>query len=166
MVQIIALISFIWLPITIYQRYTNRKKWYIKGNRRTGVRVKFSSKNRLPIKATVYTNAYFAKLQEDGGIKAPKAGKVLAVPTDRAPKRIWRSDGIHIAKQNAKVFVSRRGVFQRMSKNKVKTLFTWARNAKVNPALRFELTARVTAKRWFNIYFKRRIDAALKTAKL
>lgn len=147
-------------------RFNSRKKWWIKGSRRTGIRVDFSNKNRKPIMASVYTNAYFAELQEKGGTKRPVNGSVLAVPTDRAPKSLRRSDGIARAKQKSTVFVSKKGVFQRMSKNKLKPLFTWARVANVTPRFKFNITVTTSVKRWFPIYFRKRLDQAIATAKV
>lgn len=147
-------------------RFNNRKRWWIKGNRRTGIRVDFSSKKRLPIVASVYTNAYFAELQEDGGTKAPVNGKVLAIPTTKAPKALRRSDGVRRAKMKSNVFVSKKGVFQRMAKKKLKPLFTWARVANVKPRFKFDVTVRAAVNRWFPIYFKKRIQEAISTAKI
>lgn len=145
-------------------RFNNKKKWWIKGNRRTGIRVKFSNKNNKPIMASVYTDAYFAEIQEDGGVKAPVSGKVLAVPTDRAPKTLRRSDGVARAKQKSTVFVSKKGVFQRMSKRKLKPLFTWARVANIKPRFKFDLTVRTAVNRWFPIMFKKRMEQAIPCA--
>lgn len=150
----------------ILVRFNNRKKWWIKGNRRTGVRVDFSSKRKVPMMSSVYTNAYFAELQEKGGTKTPVSGSVLAVPTDRAPKSLHRSDGVRKAKANNAVFVDKRGVFRRMARGKLKTLFTWVRVATVRPRFKFDVTVRTAVKRWFPIYFKKRLAEALRTAKL
>lgn len=147
-------------------RFNNRKRWWIKGNRRTGIRVDFSSKKRLPMVASVYTNAYFAELQEEGGTKAPVSGKVLAIPTAKAPKSLRRSDGVRRAKQKSNVFVSKKGVFQRMAKKKLKPLFTWARVATVRPRFKFDITVRTAVNRWFPVFFRKRIQEAIASAKI
>lgn len=147
-------------------RFNSKKKWWIKGSRRTGIRVEFSNKHRLHKGASVYTNAYFAELQEDGGIKAPVSGRALAVPTSRVPKSIRRSDGIKRATAQKNVFVDKRGVFKRMAKGKLKPLFTWARVAQISPRFKFDTTATVATKRWFPIYFKKRLDQAIRTARI
>lgn len=146
--------------------FNNKKKWWAKGNRRTGIRVDFSNKKNMPLKASVYTNAYFAKLQEDGGTKRPISGSSLAIPTAKAPKSIRRSDGLNKVKGRSNVFISKRGVFQRMRKGKVKTLFTWSKTANISPSFKWELTANVATKRWMPIHFKKRLKQAINSAKL
>lgn len=146
--------------------FNNRKKWYNKSNRKTGIRVNFSNKNKLPITASIYTNAYFLGLHEKGGIKRPVSGSSIAVPTNKAPNTLRRSDGVSRAKTRKNVFVSSKGVFQRMARRKIKPLFTWARIANIRPQLGFERTNQVSVKRWFPIFFRKRIEQAIKTAKL
>lgn len=154
------------IVINIQHRFNNRMRWYVKGSRRTGIRVEFSSKKRLPMKAEVYTNAYFAELQEQGGVKAPVSGKALALPTTNTPRKLHKSHGVRLAKADSAVFVDKRGVFKRMRKGKLKLLFTWARSAQIRPRFRFEQTAATTAKRWFPRYFEKRLQQALSTMKL
>ncbi len=142
--------------------FENRKRWWIKGNRRTGIRVGFSNKTNLV--ASVYTNAYFAKQQEHGNVKTPRGSKI-AVPTDKAPKRLFRSDGVSKAKTNSKVFSDRRGVFQRMSRGKLKMLFSWTPSAVVTPRFSFGATAKLRAQQRIKRHFQRRLAQALRSAR-
>lgn len=146
----------------VQQVFDNRKKWWVKGNRRTGIRVKFSNKKNLT--SAVYSEAYFADLQEDGGIKRPRGSK-LAIPTKKVPKRLHKSTGVRDAKTNPRVFSDRRGVFQRMARNRLKMLFSWTSSAAVQPRLGFEKTARARAQSRFRRHFARRLNQALKTAR-
>lgn len=143
--------------------FNNRKKWWIKGSRRTGIRVDFSNKRNLV--AAVYSNAYFADLQEEGGIKRP-IGRKLAVPTGKTPKRLHKSDGVRKAKQDSKVFSDRRGVFRRMARNRLKLLFTWTSQAVVPMRFGFMKTAKNRAQQRIRRHFARRLKQALRTAKL
>ena len=147
-------------------RFNSRKKWWVKGNRKTGIRVNFSSKKKIPMVASVYTNAYFAKIQEEGGIKKATSGTSLAIPTTKAPKSLKRSDGVKRALSKSNVYVSQKGVFRRMAKGKVKPLFTWAKVANIKPAFKFEITMRTAVNRWMPINFRKRLKKALATAKL
>jgi hypothetical protein len=66
------------------------KKWWLK-QQPTGIKVQSAKKTDL--EAVVYTAAYFAKLQEEGGIKIPFRGRGILVPTDLTPKYGRRSGG-------------------------------------------------------------------------
>ncbi|MEM7617161.1 MAG: hypothetical protein AAF195_02130 [Pseudomonadota bacterium] len=146
--------------------FNNRKKWWVKGNRRTGIRVDFSNKKRMPLKSSVYTKAYFAELQEKGGTKSPVNGSKLAVPTNKAPKSLRRSDGVKRALQQKAVFVDKRGVMRRMAKGKLKPLFTFTNIAQVKPRFGFTKSAINTTNRWFPRYFNKRLKQAIASAKI
>ena len=81
--------------------FNNRKKWWGK-NKPTGIKVKFSNKYELV--AAVYTKAYFANLQEDGGIKRPSSGGKLAVPASGIPRKFYRSDALRKEQGNSRIF--------------------------------------------------------------
>ena len=145
-------------------RFKNKKKWWTKANRRTGVRVNFSKKDKL--KAGVYTNAYFAKIQEDGGIKTPRSGKNLAIPTDNALKRFRKSSGAREALKQANTFATGKGIYKKVGKKgKLKKLFSFSPSANIKPKFKFELTARVAVNRKLEINFKKRLREALRTAR-
>jgi hypothetical protein len=144
--------------------FNNRKNWW--SNRRTGFQVETASKKQgIGMKATIRANAYFAELQEHGGIKTPR-GRRLAIPTEQAPKSLRRSDGVRRAKENAKVFVNSSGVYQRTSKRKIKRLFSFAAQATVTPRFGFEKTAKLRTQARIGHHFNRRLEAALRTARL
>jgi hypothetical protein len=66
------------------------KKWWL-AKQPTGIKVRSAKKTDL--EAVVYTTAYFAKLQEEGGIKIPFRGRGILVPTELTPRYGRRSGG-------------------------------------------------------------------------
>lgn len=144
-------------------RFNNKKKWWTKSNRRTGVRVNFSSKDKL--KSGVYTNAYFARIQEDGGIKTPRSGKNLAIPTEKAQKRFRKSSGAREALKQANTYATKKGIYKKTGKNKIQKLFSFTPSANIKPKFKFELTARVAVNRKIQRNFRKRLQEALRTAR-
>ena len=153
----------------IQLKFDNKKKWYVKGSRRTGVRVKFSKKTNLT--ARVYTDEYFAELQEDGGIKSPRTAQALAVPAKNIPKTYKKSGGA-VKAMNLKGAYTKKmksgneGIFRKASKKaKAKLMFTLTRTAMVLPRLKFVHTGTVAAKRKFKRNFERRLKEAIASSK-
>lgn len=66
------------------------RKWWLE-QQPTGIKVKPAKKAEL--QADVYTRAYFAFLQEEGGIKLPFRGRGILIPTPITPKYGRRSGG-------------------------------------------------------------------------
>lgn len=76
------------MPLT----FNVTKKWW--GEKQpTGIKVKGADKRKTDLEATVYTLAYFAKLQEEGGIKIPLGSRGILVPTESTPKSARKSGG-------------------------------------------------------------------------
>ncbi len=150
--------------------FKNKKNWWNRNNRNTGIRVEFSSKKKLT--ASVYTNAHFAQMQEDGGTKLPRK-RYIAIPTNQAPKNIQKSGGVAKALSNPRSFISsyngetNAAVYQRKGKKTypLKVLFVLTPKAEVKPAMHYMDTAMNRAKRDFNGYFAERLSVALATAK-
>lgn len=152
--------------------FNNKVKWWNKANRRTGIRVEFSNKKNLT--AAVYTGAYFADLQEEGGIKKPHQGKRLAVPAQGIPKKYRNKpglSGVQRALQEPRSFIlstgATPGVWQRKGKKPrpIRLLFHFEQQATVKPRFRFISTARETTEKRFMHNFSQRLDQAIATAR-
>jgi len=145
---------------TIFQ---NRKKWWLK-QQPTGIKVRFSKKTDL--KASIYTNAYFAEIQEKGGTKTPRSSKVLAVPTPSVPKRYRTSRGAKdMLNERKNVFRTPKGVFRRSGKKSVQVLWTFARSAMIKPRFGFFAIVERTVKAKFPQRFEERLKQAFASAK-
>lgn len=147
--------------------FRNKKNWWNKGNRRTGIRVNFSGKKRL--EAEVYTNAPFAQLQEEGGIKTPRK-RYLAIPNPQSPKYLQKAGGVKKALAQPKTFIGSYGggdnaaVYQRKASG-LKVLFVMAPQANVRPVMNYMDTAMTRAKRDFKDNFAARFRQAMATAR-
>jgi hypothetical protein len=147
----------------VQKRFKNRKKWWLK-QQPTGIKVKFSKKKDLH--SRVYTNAYFAKIQEEGGIKSPRSGRNLAIPTDKVPRKHRNSHGARdMVNQGKRIFHTPRGVFKRNSKKRITLLFNFSPTAKIVPRMGFESTVRDTVKKKFSLHFEKRLKQALQSKK-
>ena len=141
------------------------KKWFLK-QQPTGIKITPAKKLRLI--ASVYTVAYFAKLQEFGGTKRPRKGKNLLIPTERVPKSRRKSGGAGIMLKQKKTFSTKTGVYRRKGPKKksvVELLFWRSRDADIKPRFGFRRMAREIAKRRFARNFKRSLSKALATAR-
>jgi len=54
--------------------------------------------------SAVYTKAHFADIQEEGGVKRPYSGKVIAVPTNNVPKKLRASNTLRKEESNKNIF--------------------------------------------------------------
>lgn len=145
------------------RRFTLRKKWWLK-QQPTGIKVQFTRKTDL--KGAVFTNVYFAEIQEKGGVKTPKSGKNLALPTDAVPKRYRQSRGAReMVAAKAKVFATPKGIFRRRSKKKLEILWSFTRTARIMPRFSFVRIARYSVQRSFPKHFDKWLQKALATAK-
>ncbi len=148
----------------ITRTFSNRKKWWLK-QQPTGIKVKFSKKTDL--KASVFTKAYFAEIQEKGGTKTPKTSGNLAIPTNYVPKKYRTSHGAKdMINERQKVFKNSKGVFRRQGKNKVQLMWSLSRTAQVKPRFEFYKTAESAVKQSFRRHFEQRLKQALATAKV
>lgn len=150
---------------SIPKRFTVTKKWWLK-QQPTGIKIKPAKKDKLW--AVVYTEAYFAKLQEDGGIKTPFRAKKLQVPTDKVPKSRKKAGGAAVMLGQKKVFSNRRGVFRKVGRKKerrVELLFWKTRSAVITARFGFKAMAYKTAAKVFDENFRRSLAKALKSAR-
>jgi hypothetical protein len=149
--------------------FNNKTKWYVQGSRATGIRI-IKAKKKLLI-ATVYTDAYFAGLQEEGGIKRPYRSKTLLIPTKNAPVSPRRAGGaVARALRSKNVFSDKRGIFQRTGGTKRKNqklilLFHRDETANIKPRFEFKRTAFRTAYRVFEMNFWAGLHEAMRTAR-
>lgn len=147
--------------------FNNRKKWWGK-NQPTGIKVKFSSKYELV--SAIYTKAYFAHIQEQGGIKKPYRGMNIAIPADNLPKRLRKSNALVKEQGNGRIFKSRSGkaIMQRtggkVGSRSVRRLYTLVPQANIRPRFCFKQMACKAFNRKFDAIFNKQLAHAVKTA--
>jgi len=140
------------------------KKWWLK-TQPTGIKVKPATK--VNPTATVYTDAPFADLQEEGGVKRPK-GKVLAVPTAKVPKSRRKAGGAAVMMKQKKTFATKTGIYRKKGPKKARTvekLFTFTKKAMIRPRFGFKDIAEKVARRRFKAHFLKALERALRTAR-
>lgn len=130
-------------------QFTIRNTWTEKG-----IRITPASKTNL--QSSIYTKDDYMVLQNDGGVKKPRSGKVLAIPeairtsnTDIL-KRSMRPKSL-LGKKKSGIFYAvmpsgMKGIWQREGKKgKPKLLYAFKTDAKVKPRFNFEPTILKTA---------------------
>ena len=143
--------------------FRSLKTWWLK-QQPTGIKVKFSNKQNLH--ARVFTDAYFAEIQEKGGTKKPRRARNLAIPTEKVPKKYRTSHGAkEMIEQRNKVFATPKGVFRRTGKRTIQLLWSLSPVAIIKPRFPFHETAEQIALRRFNVHFPERLKQAIATAK-
>lgn len=143
--------------------FNNRKKWWLK-QQPTGIKVKFS--NKADLHAAVYSDAYFAEIQEEGGVKVPRSNRVFAIPADSTPKKYRRSGGAREYKQEKpRSFSLDSGIFIRRSKKRIELVFTYAKQAVVHKRFGFVNRAKTVVTGGFAKHFETRMAQALATAR-
>ena len=143
--------------------FNNRKKWWLK-QQPTGVKVRFSKKTDL--KASVYSKAYFAEMQEKGGTKTPRASRNLAIPTDSVPKKYRTSHGAkEMLNERQNVFKTPKGIFRRTGKKGAVLLWSYSRSAKVPRRFGFNDIVAKVVKRRFEQHFKKWLEKSISSMK-
>lgn len=157
--------------------FNNNRKWWLK-QQPTGVKIQMAKKTDL--EAVVYTNAYFAAWQEEGGIKLPFTGGGILVPTLKVPKygrkaggaakvmagkTICRMGGKPGGSPIIKMKTGKRGVFRRKGKKKIELLYNYVPQAHINARFGFKKMAHQSAKKNFETEFNKSLKAAIRTAK-
>jgi hypothetical protein len=155
------------------------RKWWLQ-RQPTGIKVKPAKK--LDPVAIVYSNAYFARLQEEGGIKQPFKGAGFLVPTEQVPKYGRRSGGAAKVLAGKKILRKAgqaggdpimtmpngcKGIFRRRGKKRlpIERLYSFVPEAKITERMNFKALAAQTAKRQFAPLFKKSLAMALATAR-
>ena len=142
--------------------FNNSKKWWDR-HQKTGIKVAFSSKHALV--SSVYTKAYFASIQEDGGIKKPHSGSVIAVPTIHVPKSQRSSRTLREQQGNKSIFKKGSSIYKRISHQKLQKLYTLAPSAKIRPRFGFKRMTINLFNSKFDQVFTKQFNYALDTAK-
>ena len=127
------------------------------------------------MQATVMVNAYFANIQEDGGVKSPVKGQAIALPVrGNIPKALQKSGGAREALRRPKAFTGyssrsgNYGIWERKGKKRypIKALFIFKRHTTVPARFGFAKTAKQEAQMRFGRHFEKRLEYAIRTAKL
>jgi hypothetical protein len=154
------------------------RKWWL-AKQPTGIKIRPATKIE-PV-AAVYTQAYFADLQERGGTKIPFKGRGLLVPTEQVPKYGRKSGGAKKVMTGKKIIRkggrsdgdpivtmpnSVKGIFRRRGKKRlpIERLYTFAESALIHPRMNFRKLAAFVAKKEFDRQFKKSLSMAMKSA--
>lgn len=161
----------------IPKRFNTTKKWWMK-QQPTGVKV--TPAKKADLQAVVYTRAYFADLQEKGGIKTSYQGGGILVPTENVPKYGRKSGGAAKVIAGKKIMrkggkpggspfltmkSGHKGIFRRKSKKAVELLYTYVPRASINARFGFATMAKQSAQKHFDKEFQKSLQAALRTAR-
>lgn len=154
----------------IPNRFNVTKKWWLK-QQPTGIKITPATKQRWI--AEVYTNAYFASLQEDGGTKTPFKGSRIAVPSAqvKAAKQ-RRSGGVREVAGRPRTFFAttntgKTGVYRRRTKKRypIELLYTFTPTARIERRFGFVTLAQQSVERHFRRIFMEQLQRALRTAR-
>ncbi len=156
--------------VNVQRVFENKKKWWLK-QQPTGIKITPAKKNNLV--ASIFTNAFFADLQEEGGTKRPFRGSTLAIPTDNVAKRFRKSGGARDILNQKNVFITKfrdgsKGIVKKVGGKRnprLKALFGFERTAKIPRRFNFKKVAARVANRQFIRRFNQSLDKALKTAR-
>ncbi len=143
----------------IPQKFNVTKKWWLK-QQPTGIKITPAKKDNL--KAKVYTNAYFADIQEEGGVKTPKTHR-LAVPSKAVAKKYRKSGGARELLDQKNVFKNKSGIFKKIGKTKLVLLYVLAKQAVIKKRFGFKEMAHKKALEVFATKFKEALERALQT---
>jgi hypothetical protein len=152
----------------IPNRFRVTKKWWLQ-QQPTGIKVQPATKQRWW--ATVFTNAYFAPLQEAGGTKTPYRGSSIVAPSSNVRAATQRrSGGAKEARNKPGVFfgktrTGKTAMYRRKSKRQVELLYVFMRTARVKKRFGFKQQAVATVRRVFSRILKQRLDQAIATAR-
>ena len=157
--------------------FANTKKWWLK-QQPTGIKIKSARKTDLH--SSIYTDAYFADLQEDGGLKRPHKGRALLIPTDKTPKYGRKSGGHRKVLAGKKILTKGKngspfftmesgfvGVFKRRGKKRlpIDAMYQVRGSAEIKPRFGFKSMAMRIASQQFPKRFSEALAKALKSAR-
>jgi hypothetical protein len=143
--------------------FRTTKKWWNK-NQPTGVKIRGANFKAAKLTASVFTSAYFAALQEAGGIKTPHRGKLLAVPTPAVPKSRRKSGGARKTLSLKNAFATPWGIYTKKGGKKNPKLvkqFAWATHAVIPGRFGFRTMAAKVARRRFRQHLDRELAKAV-----
>ena len=153
---------------SIKRRQKSKRSWW--ANKRFGINRTFADKKNLFAK--IFTDIWWANLQEKGGTKVPHNSKVVAVPTNKVPKSYRKSGGARRAMGLKKTFIQdtkgKPALWRRKTKKRypIEPLF-WLRPQVIVkfPYLRFKATAERYIRRYFKKNHEEAMIQAIKTAR-
>jgi hypothetical protein len=152
----------------IPNRFRVTKKWWLQ-QQPTGIKVRPATKQSWI--ATIYSEAYFAALQEDGGTKAPFKGGKLVIPSmNLKTPRQRKSGGANEFRNKPKVFVGKthtgkKAIYRRKSKKQVELLYVISPTAHVRKRFGFGDTADRATRENISRIMAQRLELALSTAR-
>lgn len=155
------------------------RKWWLK-TQPTGIKI--TPAKKLDPVAVVYSKAYFANLQEQGGIKHPFKGRGILVPTEQVPKYGRKAGGAAKVLAGRKILRSGgkaggdpivtmpngcKGVFRRRGKKRlpIERLYSFVPEANIRPRMNFKAHAAQTVRKQFNPLFQKSLAMALASAR-
>jgi hypothetical protein len=155
------------------------RKWWMQ-QQPTGIKVKSAKKAEL--QADVFTLAYFAFLQEEGGVKIPFKSRGILVPTSKTPKYGRKAGGAARVLAGKKIIrrggkangdpvytlaSGKRGVLRRKGKKRTPTelVYTYVPRANIRARMDFKAKAHDAAVKNFDYFFAKSLTQALKTAR-
>jgi len=146
------------------------KRWWLK-QQPTGIKIIPATKFRLV--ATVYTNAHFAELQEEGGTKRPfKSGKIAIPSVNVKTRKLRKSGGARDATGRNKVFFTKlksgkSAIFRRKGKKRgtAELMYTLDTKAQVKRRFGFKKVLRKSVQKNFKRIFAMQLTKALRSAR-
>ncbi|MCC8368790.1 MAG: hypothetical protein LN573_01730 [Rickettsia endosymbiont of Oxypoda opaca] len=115
--------------------------------------------------SAVYTRAHFAAIQEEGGIKKPYSGKLIAVPTSNVPRKARASNALRKEDGNKNIFRLGNSIYRRLGGRRLQRLYTLTPKANIKPRFGFKNIAISTFNKQFDRVFTESFNYALDTAK-
>lgn len=147
------------------RRFRNRVAWY-KPKAPTGIHVTKSHKTRLV--ASVGTSWAPAAKHEEGGVRTPRRGRGLLIPSSRVAKKNQGAGGASGYLTQANVISTPRGVFRRVGGKRnprLQLLFWRVRRATIKPTYGWGVAASAVVNRKIFGQFQRALTKALRTAR-
>lgn len=158
----IALLSQDRICKAIPRIFNNSRNWWDR-RQRTGIKVEFA--NKYTRSSTVYTKAHFAELQEEGGIKRPYSGKMIAVPTTNVPRKLRASNALRKEESNKNIFKLGNSIYKRLGGGRLQRLYSLTPKVNIKPRFGFKDMAVSTFNKHWDRIFTESFNYALDTTK-
>ncbi|MFY9589551.1 hypothetical protein [Rickettsia endosymbiont of Halotydeus destructor] len=158
----IALLSQDRICKAIPRIFNNSRNWWDR-RQRTGIKVQFATK--YVRSSAVYTKAHFANIQEEGGIKRPYSGKLIAVPTANVPRKARASNALRKEEGNKNVFKLGNSIYKRLPGSRLQRLYSLTPKANIKARFGFKDMAVTTFNKHWDRVFTESFNYALNTAK-
>lgn len=135
--------------------FNNRVKWWLK-QQPTGVKVKFTDKRKGNLsKSSVFTEAWFTKLQMTGGTKTAKR-KNFAIPKkENVLDKFEKAGAAHLLMTDkGQYFKTDKAIFRRLKKGRLKYMYALSPTAKIKARFDFNGIVEKVVKRRFEKHFR------------